>query len=248
MTEPSPRSGRPRRYAIHPAKGFAHQGAAYVTAMLDELSERLFDVISDLPQGALDYVPDGTTNSIAMLAVHMAWAEALWIARVTQATIPPELHENLLAGKQDASGDLPPFSATVEQLIHYCRAVRQEITKPALRLVTDIDVSPDGRRLAVAGREGSPAVFDAASGKKVLTLSHGLGSKNIAFSPDGKRLVCDHDADVIVRTGTVELDKRADRCVLEHSRFSDRWDRVIHGHRHQVVSGLSHRVDHGQVD
>jgi len=111
MTSPPPRPGRPRRYAIRPAAGFANESAAYVAAMLDELSERLFDVISDLPQEALDYVPDGTTNSIAMLAVHMAWAEAGWIARVTQAEIPPELHENLRAGKQDAepaTGCLPP--------------------------------------------------------------------------------------------------------------------------------------------
>jgi uncharacterized damage-inducible protein DinB len=131
---------------MRPVAGFANTGAAYITAMLDELSERLFDVLSDLPQDALDYIPEGTTNSIAMLAVHMAWGEAGWIARVTKAAIPPKLHESLLAGKQNATGDLPASSATVEELIGYCRRVRDEITKPALKLVEDIDVEVGDER------------------------------------------------------------------------------------------------------
>lgn len=153
MTSSKPRPGRPRRYAIRPMTGFANEGAAYAAAMLDELSERLFDMISDLPQDAVDYVPEGATNSIAMLAIHMAWAEAGWIARVTQAEIPAELHESLRAGKQDASGDLPVSSATVEELVGYCRAVRQQITVPALTLVEDIDaeVADEKRPMTVRG-------------------------------------------------------------------------------------------------
>jgi len=67
--------------------------------MLDELSERLFDLIADLPQEALDFVPRGAGNSIAMLVIHMAWAEALWITRITGASIPAELEKALLPGK-----------------------------------------------------------------------------------------------------------------------------------------------------
>jgi uncharacterized damage-inducible protein DinB len=121
--------------------------------MLDELSERLFDLISDLPQDALDFVPKGATNSIAMLVTHMAWAEAGWIARVTRAAIPPGLQEQLLPGKQEASGDLPPSSATVAQLVAYCRSVRQEVTKPALAIVEDMDVEvgDEGRPMTVRG-------------------------------------------------------------------------------------------------
>jgi uncharacterized damage-inducible protein DinB len=153
MSTSEPRAGRPRRYDIRRAPGFASQDAAYVVAMLDELSERLFDLISDLPQDALDFVPEGTTNSIAMLVTHMAWAEAGWISRATQAAIPPELQEDLLPGKQDASGDLPPSSAAVEQLVEYCRRVRQQVTKPALALVKDLDVevSDERRPMTVRG-------------------------------------------------------------------------------------------------
>ena len=140
MDARTPRAGRPRRYDIRPVMGFANEGAAYAVAMLDELSERLFDLIRDLSQEALDFVPEGTTNSIAMLAIHMAWAEAGWIARVTGTAIPPALEGRLLPGRQDATGDLPASSASVEQLIEACHAVRLEITKPALAQVEDIDV------------------------------------------------------------------------------------------------------------
>jgi len=140
----SARPGRPRRYDIRPQEGFAHEGTAYVVAMLDELSERLFDLIADLPQEALDFVPQGAGNSIAMLVVHMAWAEALWITRITEASIPAELESALLPGKQDSSGDLLPFSTDGDALRAYCRTVRQEITKPALADLEDVDTEIDG--------------------------------------------------------------------------------------------------------
>ncbi len=133
------RPGRARRYDIHPILGFADPGVAYVVAMLDELSERLFDLISDLTPDALGSVPEGTTNSIAMLVVHIAWAEASWVSRATGYPIPANLEECLLPGRQDASGDLPVSSAPADVLIGHCRAVRQVVTVPALASVNDID-------------------------------------------------------------------------------------------------------------
>jgi uncharacterized damage-inducible protein DinB len=50
-----------------------------------------------------------------------------------------ELEECLLPGRQDASGDLPLSSTPADELISYCRAVRQTVTKPALASVDDID-------------------------------------------------------------------------------------------------------------
>ena len=121
-------------------------------ALLEELSERLIDLTADLPQDALDFVPEGTTNSIAMLATHMAWAEASWVSRVTKAAIPADLEKDLLPGKQDASGDLPPSSAAADQLITYCRRVRQQVTMPALALVKDLDVEVGDERRPMTAR------------------------------------------------------------------------------------------------
>jgi uncharacterized damage-inducible protein DinB len=149
------RSGRPRRYDIRPVsrERVANREAAYAVALLDELSERLFDLISDLPQEALDFVPEGTTNSIAMLVLHMASAEAGWIARSTRASIAPELEQLLRAGRQGGSGDLPPSSSSPEQLIELCRRVRQEVTDPALSSLPDIDFEIPGERGAMTLRQ-----------------------------------------------------------------------------------------------
>jgi len=133
------RPGRGRRYGIGPVLGFADPDVAYVVALLDELSERLFDLVSDLPQDALDYVPESTTNSIAMLVVHVAWAEASWVSRATGHPVSGDLERSLLPGRQGDSGDLPVSSATAEQLIGYCRAVRHNVTKPTLASVEGID-------------------------------------------------------------------------------------------------------------
>jgi uncharacterized damage-inducible protein DinB len=146
----APRPGRPRKYNLHPAIGFADPEVAYAVAVLDELSARLHDMISDLPQNALDHVPEGTTNSIAMLVVHMAWAEASWVSGATGHAIPGDLEECLLPGRQDASGDLPVSSASAEELIAYCRAVRDTLTRHALASVEGID-----EELQTTGQLGS---------------------------------------------------------------------------------------------
>lgn len=133
------RPSRPRRYDLQPPPGFSHPGAALAAAALDELRERLYDLIADLPQEALDFVPEGATNTIAMLALHMAWAEASWIASITGTPIPAELKSLLLPGKQGPSDDLPPSSGSASQRIELCQRVRDEMTLPRLAALKDMD-------------------------------------------------------------------------------------------------------------
>jgi uncharacterized damage-inducible protein DinB len=141
------KAGRPRRYDLRPVPGFVSDDAAYAVAALDELSARLCDMIGDLEQDALDYIPPGTTNSIAMLVVHMAWAEAGWISRVAGTSVDPELETLLLPGKQGSGGELLVSSYSVAELTALCHRVRQEVTIPALAVLDGIDcVVPDERR------------------------------------------------------------------------------------------------------
>jgi WD40 repeat protein len=49
--------------------------------------------------------------------------------------------------------------------------------------------SADGRMLAWAGRRGDVEVVDVATGRVVLTGSHGAAVDRLAFGPDGKSLV-----------------------------------------------------------
>jgi uncharacterized damage-inducible protein DinB len=134
------RPSRPRQYDLAPIPTIPHAEAAYAVAAIDELRERLCDIIADLPQEAMDFMPKGAGNTIAMLTVHMAWAEASWVARATGQTIPADLREALLPGRQGPSGDLSPYSNNAADLVALCNKVRQEVTLPGLSQVRDLEV------------------------------------------------------------------------------------------------------------
>ncbi len=50
--------------------------------------------------------------------------------------------------------------------------------------------SPDGQRIVTGSADQTAKVWDAASGKELLTLKgHGAQVRSVAFSPDGQRIV-----------------------------------------------------------
>ena len=130
--------GRPRRYDFQPDPDFACAEAAWYVAALDELLERLSDLLVGTPQEVLDFVPEGGCNSMAMMAIHIAWGEAGWISGLTKADIPDDLLEQLKPGKQGPSGELEPSSLSGDEIIALCRRVREEITRPAVSKINDI--------------------------------------------------------------------------------------------------------------
>ncbi len=69
-----------------------------------------------------------------------------------------------------------------------CHSELLELKEPS-GTVTSVVFSADGKRLATAGQDRIVNVWDATSGKKLITLSGHLSGVNcVAFSSDGKRL------------------------------------------------------------
>jgi uncharacterized damage-inducible protein DinB len=144
--------GRPRRYDLRAEEDAADVTVGYALAALEEALARVEDQIADLPPEALTWTPAKSALSIGALVVHMAWAEAGWVARLTGVAVPAELDAQLQpAGRAVPAGEAPPSAAyTAEGLTALCRRVRAEVTRPALSALPDA-----GAR--VAPGEGSGA-------------------------------------------------------------------------------------------
>ena len=67
------------------------------------------------------------------------------------------------------------------------QAFRVELAVHHTDIVEDVTYSPDGTRLATASDDGTAKIWDAATGRQLLTLETGP-SASVAFSPDGTRL------------------------------------------------------------
>ncbi|MGC9350316.1 MAG: DinB family protein [Anaerolineae bacterium] len=135
-----PKVGRPRRYDLEAPPGFANADVGLAAAALDELRERVIDQIADLPQEALTFVPEKSTLSIAVLVVHMVWAEMNWVRRITGCEAPQELVTQVdYGGRAVPAGERVVPQESAAALVALCRRVRDEVTHPALADLKTID-------------------------------------------------------------------------------------------------------------
>ena len=95
------KDGRLRQYDLDPFAGAADEAMGHFIAVFDELSERVFDQISDLPTEALEFVPEGSYLSIGKLVIHLASGEARMVARISDREIPADLAEELSGGSRE---------------------------------------------------------------------------------------------------------------------------------------------------
>lgn len=145
-----------RQYDLPLPAGFRSPELAALVATLEEMAERVYDQVEDLPREALDYAPGETRLSIGRLMVHLAWAEATWVPRLVGRTVTPELERRVLGGSLERFSEPPGAAAEAAELIALCRSVQHEHTEPLLRPVTDLDtpIEWSGRRISVRGIVG----------------------------------------------------------------------------------------------
>jgi uncharacterized damage-inducible protein DinB len=148
------KTGRGRMYDISPIPDVPNRDIGYAVAVLNELSERVFDQISDLPQKALVFVPEGSYLPIGKLVLHLAAGEAGWMKRISGKPLPSDLEKDLAGGsRQDLLKPLAS-SKSASELIALCRRVREGVTKPVLSEFTDIDTEIEHERGPATVREG----------------------------------------------------------------------------------------------
>jgi len=150
------KQGRIRRYDLPAPAGFRSQELAALVATMQEMAERVYDQVDDLPREALEYSPGQTRLSIGRLVVHLAWAEAVWVPRLVGKTADPALEKRLRAGSLERFAEPPGPSEQAGELIALCRRVQQEHSLPILRMIADLDtpIEWNGRRISVRGIVG----------------------------------------------------------------------------------------------
>ncbi|TFG73626.1 MAG: DUF664 domain-containing protein, partial [Anaerolineales bacterium] len=124
----NPKKGRPRLYTLNPVDTIPDPGIAMAAAMLQELRARVIDQVNDLPMDALAFQPQGTTLSIAVLVIHLVWAEAGWISAITGCHVPAALRDDLqLIGQALPVGVTPPASnLDTAALLNLCQRIDAE--------------------------------------------------------------------------------------------------------------------------
>ena len=137
---------RGRKYTFSPTAGFKNSDVAVAAAMLIEAGERVYDVLSNVDDQKLHYVPEGSYLSIAKLVKHMAWAEMGWLSRLCEKKPPEELTALLGDPAPQKLANQAEGGETAEQLVTGIKKLRSEFSVPALAGIEDFDAPFDAEK------------------------------------------------------------------------------------------------------
>jgi uncharacterized damage-inducible protein DinB len=137
MADKEAKSGRPRRYDLKEYPDVKNREIAMAISVLNELAERVYDQITDLPREALNFFPRGSYLSIGRLVLHLARGEAGWVERIGERKLSTDLDEVLRLGNVANDATPQKISQDASELEALCRRVREELTIPVLTEVTE---------------------------------------------------------------------------------------------------------------
>ena len=137
---------RPRKYHLVGMSHFKNPEIGYFATLLDEASERLYDVLHSADERQLHFVPEGTYLSMAKLSKHMIWGEAAWVQRLGDEDVPvyaDDLLGDMSPGRLDS---IEEMDETAAELIDAGRRLRADFSIPILRGLSDLDMKIDAER------------------------------------------------------------------------------------------------------
>ncbi|HSJ88587.1 MAG TPA: helix-turn-helix domain-containing protein, partial [Anaerolineales bacterium] len=183
-----------------------------------QLRRRALFLSAALIVAALLAVTALTFNQRANQQARLSASRELAAASISNLTVDPE-RSILLALEAVSKEDTPEAEDALHQAILNSR-VRLTLRGHHAGL-TNVAVSPDGKRIATSSLDGTARLWDTATGKELFTLqSHTDEVWGVAFSPDGTRLVTsssDHTAivwDVVSGQALVILAGHTDGITL----------------------------------
>lgn len=130
----------------------------------------------------------------SQIATRLATSRELAAAAISNLDVDPEL-SILLALQAESTTHTPEAENALHRSILASRTVLVVHNDAP---VWDVTFSPDGKRFATTGQDETAKVWDAKTGKLLLTLTgHTDQTAGIVYSPDGKRIATtsnDHTA------------------------------------------------------
>jgi WD40 repeat protein/DNA-binding SARP family transcriptional activator len=134
-------------------------------------------------------------REVAEQQARLATSRELAAAAVSNLQVDPE-RSVLLALQALSKADTLEAQNSLHQALPELHILQ---TIPAHdSAVTGVAFSPDGTRIATSSADKTAKVWDAATGKLLLTLKTDVDVWDVTFSPDGKRLATSGFTDVII--------------------------------------------------
>lgn len=183
------------------------------------------------------WIATGSGNGFNLPDYHGEEAVRVWDSATGQEKVCFKPHKDMTSalafspdGRRIASGNrfLAIWETETGRELHYLDPGMGDAE------VSDLAFSPDGRRVAAACRDNTTQVFDAESGRKLLTLQgHSFDVEAVAFSPDGRRIATAGRDNTVklweAETGRELLSLKSHRNGIMTLAFSPDGQRIVNG-------------------